>query len=149
MGFVCWSVACLTSLQHASVSQGRSCSDNCVCCLTEIEIADQIFYLTLSQCTDSRPASLSADPLTPGAWQGSPGITRPGIVPTEKAGIGTPRLPLSRPTSKQLGQGGSHEIATRGVTVSTSAFLACHQCCCEGSGFAWGWNLRALVCGIS
>ena len=37
---------------------------------------------------------------------------------------------------------------TRGVTVSTSAFLACHQCCCAGSSFAWGLNLRALVCGI-
>ena len=23
--------------------------------------------------------------------------------------------------------------AMRGVTVSTSAFLACHQCCCAGS----------------
>ena len=38
--------------------------------------------------------------------------------------------------------------ATRGVTVSTSAFLACHQCYCAGSSLAWGLNLRALVCGI-
>ena len=38
--------------------------------------------------------------------------------------------------------------ATRGVTVSMSAFLACHQCHCAGSSLAWGLNLRAVVCGI-
>ena len=38
--------------------------------------------------------------------------------------------------------------ATRGVTVSTCAFLACHQCYCAGSSLAWGLNIRALVCGI-
>ena len=38
--------------------------------------------------------------------------------------------------------------ATRGVTVGTSAFLACHRCYCVGSSLAWGLNLRALVCGI-
>ena len=38
--------------------------------------------------------------------------------------------------------------ATRGVTVSMSAFLACHQCYCMGSSLAWGLNLRAVVCGI-
>ena len=29
-------------LQHASVSQGQTCSDSCTCCHTEIEVADQI-----------------------------------------------------------------------------------------------------------
>ena len=38
--------------------------------------------------------------------------------------------------------------ATRGVMVSTSAFLVCHQCYCAGSSHAWGLNLQALVCGI-
>ena len=38
--------------------------------------------------------------------------------------------------------------AMRGVTVSMSAFLACHQCYCAGSSLAWGLNLRAVVCGI-
>ena len=28
------------------------------------------------------------------------------------------------------------KTATRGVTVSTSAFLACHQCYCAGSSLA-------------
>ena len=40
------------SKQHASVSQGRICSDNCACCHTEIEAGDQRFYLTQSQHTD-------------------------------------------------------------------------------------------------
>ena len=64
-------VGCLTSQQQASVSQGRICSDNCTCCHTEIEVADQTFYLTQSQYTDTGPTSPSADPITPGAWQGS------------------------------------------------------------------------------
>ena len=71
LGFVCWLVGCLTSQQQASVSQGRICSDNLTCCHTEIEVADQTFYLTQSQYTDTGPTSPSADPITPGAWQGS------------------------------------------------------------------------------
>ena len=64
-------VGCLTSQQHASVSQGRICSDNFTCCHTEIEVADQTFCLTQSQYTDTGPTSLSADPTMPGAWLGS------------------------------------------------------------------------------
>ena len=37
---------------------------------------------------------------------------------------------------------------THCVTVSMSAFLACHPCCCAGLSLAWGLNFRALVCGI-
>ena len=82
---VCLLVGCLTSQQHASVSQGRICSDNFTCCHTEIKVADQTFYLTQSQYTDTRPTSPSTDPITPGAWQGShwsanfqvTGMTRP------------------------------------------------------------------------
>ena len=78
-------VGCLTSQQHASVSQGRICSDNFTCCHTEIEVADPTFYLTQSQYTDTGPTSPSADPIMPGAWQGShwnanfevTGMTRP------------------------------------------------------------------------
>ena len=54
-------LACLTSQQQASVSQGRVCSDNCTCCHTEIEVAGQTFHLTQSQYTDTRPTSPSAD----------------------------------------------------------------------------------------
>ena len=68
---VCLLVGCVTSQQHASVSQGRICSDNFTCCHIEIEVADQIFHLTQSQYTDTRPTSPSTDPITPGACQGS------------------------------------------------------------------------------
>ena len=71
LGQVGWLVGCLTSQQHASVSQGRICSDNFTCCHTETEVADPTFYLTQSQYTDTGPTSPSADPITPGAWQGS------------------------------------------------------------------------------
>ena len=67
----CLFVGCLTSQQQASVSQGRICSDNLTCCHTEKEVADQTFYLTQSQYTDTGLTSPSADPITPGAWQGS------------------------------------------------------------------------------
>ena len=64
-------VGCLTSQQQASVSQGRICTDNFTSCHTEIEAADQTFHLTQSQYTDTGPTSPSADPITPGVWQGS------------------------------------------------------------------------------
>ena len=95
-------VGCLTSQQHASVSQGRICSDNYTCCHTEIEVADPTFYLTQSQFTDTRLTSPSADPIMPGAWQGShwspnfwvTGMTRPWKNPSA-SGIRTWDLPLS------------------------------------------------------
>ena len=68
---ICLFVGCLTSQQHASVSQGRICTDNFTCCHTEIEAADQTFHLTQSQYTDTGPTSPSTDPIMPGAWQGS------------------------------------------------------------------------------
>ena len=46
------------------------------------------------------------------------------------------------------GNGVRTHVNSRGVTVSMSAFLACHQCYCAGSSLAWGLNLRAVVCGI-
>ena len=88
----CLLVGCLTSQQHASVSQGRICSDNFTCCHTEIEVADPTFYLTQSQYTDTGPTSPSADPITPFAWQGShrsanflvTGMTRPRKISRRK-----------------------------------------------------------------
>ena len=64
-------VGCLTSQQHASVSQGRICSDNFTCYHTEIEVADPTFHLSQSQYTDTRPTSPSTDSIRPGAWQDS------------------------------------------------------------------------------
>ena len=60
VAIVCWFVVCLTSQQQASVSQGRVCSDKFTCCHTEVEVADQTFYLTQSQCNDAGPTSPSA-----------------------------------------------------------------------------------------
>ena len=102
---VCLLVACLTSQQQASVSQGPICSDNFTCCHTEIAVSDQTFYLTQSQYTDTGPTSPSAEPNTPGAWQGShwnanfevTGMTRPRKNPGA-SGIRTRDLPLSRRT---------------------------------------------------
>ena len=64
--------ASASGAEDTSVSQGRICSDKCTCCHTEIEVPDQTFYFTQSQYTDTGPTSPSADPLMPGAWQGSP-----------------------------------------------------------------------------
>ena len=68
-GFVCF-VGCFTSQQHASVSLGRICSDKCMCCHTEIEVADHTFYLTQSQKTDTELTSTSADSIMPGSYSG-------------------------------------------------------------------------------
>ena len=90
-GFVCFFLACLTSQQQASVSQGRICTDNFTCCHTEIEVADQTFHLTQSQYTDTGPTNPRADPTMPGAWQSShwnanfkvTGMTRPEKIPSQ------------------------------------------------------------------
>ena len=102
----CLLVGCLTSQQHASVSQGRICSDNFTYCHTEMEAADQTFHLTQSQYTHTGPTSPSADPIIiSGAWQGShwsanfevTGMTRPRKN-LAASGIRTRDLPLSRRT---------------------------------------------------
>ena len=62
----CWLVACLTSQQHASVSQGRICTDDFTCCRTKLQIK-----LSTSRYTDAGPTISSVDPTMPGAWQGS------------------------------------------------------------------------------
>ena len=104
-------VGCLTSQQHASLSQGWICSDNFTCGHTEIEVVDQTFYLTQSQYTDTGPTSPSTEPIMPGAWQGShwsanflvTGMTRPRKNPGA-SGIPTRDLPFSRRTPYPLGQ---------------------------------------------
>ena len=71
---------CLTSQQHASVSQGRICSDNCMCCHTEVEVADQSLYPTQSQYNDTGLTSPSADSVTPDVWQGNPWSASFGVT---------------------------------------------------------------------
>ena len=99
---VCLLVGCLMSQPHASVSKGRICTDNSTCCHIEIEVTNQTYYLTHSQYTETGPTSPSADPIMPGAWQGShwsanfevTGMTRPGKIPSP-AGF-EPRISRSR-----------------------------------------------------
>ena len=113
-------VGCLTSQQQASVSQGRICTDNFTCCHNETEVAGPTFYLTQSQYTDTGATSPSADPITPGAWQGShwsanfevTGMTRPRKNPGA-SGIRTRDLPLSRRTPLPLGQRGGDRQTDR------------------------------------
>ena len=56
-GFVCLFVDYLTSWQHAGVSQEWIGLENCMCCHTEKEAADQTYYSDLY--SDTRPASPS------------------------------------------------------------------------------------------
>ena len=127
-------VGCLTSQQHASVSQGRICKDNFTCCHSEIEVADQTFHLTQSQYTDTGPTSPSADPITPGAWQGRhwsanflvTGMTRPRKKSLRKRGF-EPGIFRSRggrltirPTSRSKGQDRRSVSAHRPVGMGRS-----------------------------
>ena len=96
------------------------------CCHTETEVADQTFYLTQSQYTDTGPTSPSADPTMPGAWQGShwsgnfevTGMTGPGKNPVA-SGIRTRDLPLSRRTLLSLGQRGENRKEWRKLAVKS------------------------------
>ena len=101
--FVCWLFN--VPATGECISGTDLLRSNYTCCHTEIEVADQTFYLTQSQYTDTGPTSPSADPITPGAWQGShwsanfevTGMTRPGKNPGA-SGIRTRDLPLWRQT---------------------------------------------------
>ena len=94
-GVVGWSLNVPATHTSYSVSQGRICLENVTCCHTEIEVADQTFYFIQLQYTETGSTSPSADLISPGAWQDRhcsarfevTGMTRPGKIPTEKAGI--------------------------------------------------------------
>ena len=96
----CLFVGCLTSQQHAGVSQRRICSDN-----PETEVGEQTFHLTQSQYSDTGQTSPNADPITPGVLQGNhwnasfyvTGITQPGKNPGA-SGNRILSLPFSRRT---------------------------------------------------
>ena len=113
----CLFVGCLTSKQHACVSQGRFCSDKFTCCHTEIEVADPTFHLTQSQYTDTGPTSPSADHITPGALQGShwsahfevTGMTRPRKKSRHKRDS-NPGSSALEADALPLGQGGGSEM---------------------------------------
>ena len=122
-------VGCLTSQQHASVSQGRICPDNFTCCHTEIEVADQTFHLTQSQYTDTGPT-----------WQGShwsanfevTGIARPRKN-LGASGIRTRDALITRPTRRSaLEEERRHQAQSarerRHLAASVPATTANFQC---------------------
>ena len=63
-------VGCLTSQQHARVSQGRICSDSCTCCHTEKEVADQTCCFIQPRYTVTGLTSSSPDLVSPGQAPG-------------------------------------------------------------------------------
>ena len=68
--FACFH-GCVVAMQLVRyISQGWICYENCTCCHSKIEIADNT-YLTQSQYTDNRPTSPSTGFMPPGAWQHS------------------------------------------------------------------------------
>ena len=95
-------LACLPSHQHASVPQGQICSDMCMCCHTEIEVADQTFYLTSSQYTDNGPTSPSTDPVLPGARHGSNWSTSYDLTQTKIRGESENRIEVCRSQGGRL-----------------------------------------------
>ena len=71
--FVCWLLGCLTSQQHASVSQGRICSDMCTCCHTETGVAKPSMSPSHNILTPGQPV----EALT--LWRQSPGRVATGV----------------------------------------------------------------------
>ena len=81
----------VTPQHHACLSPVRICSDNCTCecCRTKSEAgdADQIFCLTQSWCTETRPTSPSTNPMMLGDWHGNHwrSTVKAGIEPRSAA----------------------------------------------------------------
>ena len=105
--FVCVLVGCLTSQQHAAVSQGQICSDKCTCCHTEIEVALITLDLSPSQSilTPCQPVpALTLSHQAPGRAATGVAILKslvgldPKINPHSTSGNRTPDQPLSRRT---------------------------------------------------
>ena len=147
-----------------SVSQGWICIDNFTCCHTEIEVADQTFYLTQSQYTDTGLTSPSADPITSGAWQGSHwsanlchwyDSTQKNLVASE---IRTLDLPFPRWTPQPLGQrGGAQKWRNQWnrfeIGVMTLSFKKAFHCTSVtallwmSGGNLWQKNVNRYVVG--
>ena len=114
----------------------RFCTDNFTSCHTEIEVADPTFYLTQSQYTDPGSTSPIADPMTPGAWQGShwnanflvSDMTRPGKIPSQ-AGF-EPRIFSSR--GRRLNDWANEAIKGKGMK-STKERTHKHSVCLPNS----------------
>ena len=128
-----------------------------MCCHPEIEVADQTFYLTQLQYTDTGPTSLSPDPKTPYVWQGSHwkspqcnGKSNPGSAVLEADAFTTrpmrwcvythtnafspppPPPPLPQHTHTPIKQGHKHSKYTNTLVcihVNNYVCLAVADCC--------------------
>ena len=98
------SAGCLTSTQHGTGLRNGSVQTNCTCCHTKTEAADQIYYLTLSQHTDTGPAG-------------------PSIGRTTRSLLQTTGITLSR-KSKQ-----HYQERTDGQSSLTHACNTVHKVC--------------------
>ena len=67
---LCLLVACLTSPNHSGCISGMDLL-NFTSCHTERKVANQTFYLTPTQYTDTRLTCPNTNPITPGVWQSS------------------------------------------------------------------------------
>ena len=117
-----------------TLSQGQICSNVCKSCLIEIEAADQIFYLTHAQYTDTRPTSPCADyracnarRLAGSHWMPIMNIHKSLVWlhlqsdPWYKQ-VSNPGLPLSRQTPLPLGQLDCFSVCNNSTTVQIITF---------------------------
>ena len=132
---ICWLLACLTSQQHSSVSQGRICSDKFTCYHTEIGVADQI---STSPSHSKLTQGWTVSPLT--LYHQAPGVpvfkvtnmTQPRKIPTAQARIeaGSPALQVdalpTRPTTWSGGKASSNR-GSCGETVTTGEHRVLHH----------------------
>ena len=130
------------SQQHASVSRGRICSDNYTCCHTEIDVADQTFYLTQSQHTDTGLTSHSTDPTMPGAWQDSHWSAN-----FEVTGMTRPRKKKS--LRKRDSNPGSSVLKADALTTRPTRLSYCQQGgsrrCCNAKVDSLCWALNVCM----
>ena len=64
---ISWLIWCPSSTH--SVSLGQIYSDKCTCSHTKMQVANQTWFLTPSQYTDTWMIIPGSDPVMPGAWQ--------------------------------------------------------------------------------
>ena len=129
------------------------------CCHSETDVADQTFYLTQSQYTDTGSISPSADAITPGAWQGShwrtsfsvTALIRPGKRSTAKMGI-EPRSAAHEAghltsTSSPSSPGKvkyRRNITSQGMLFPSSGPRPSRRISSPhtAAGWGWGWGRR-------
>ena len=142
---VCLLVGCLTSLQHASVSQGRICSDNFTCCYTEIQVADQTFYLTQSQYTDTGPTSPSADPIPQ-----APGRVATGVPIFKSLVLLDPgKIPAQAGFEAGIFRSRGGRLTSRPTRRSRVCVICIYICTRRRAPQGYHWSRIALFCSNS